>query len=424
MALSNGAAHYTGVELQEKYVTDSKAIFSKYWPADKFDIVQDNLEPFLDHCISNNIKFDCVIASGVLYTFLDIFRILDKISAVAAKSVVIDTMYVKDGPQGKGIIIIREDVPMVYAEGANTFKGIGSSCSLSALDIIFKTHGFYRNEDAIIPPITVGSHDGYSDMLSHNGGPVAPSRYAARFYRKEEKVRKLIDIVLDNKAEDAESFYQVANVVESASEKVWTFDDSVAARFQNEAENHIPDYARVVDMCLEIAQDNLKSSDAIIDVGSALGYTVDKFLTAGFTNVHGLDSSESMVNQSLHKERIILSSAFPAQPFKMIMMNWTLHFVVDKLAYIKNMYDNLESGGYLIISDKTTQTAEVKKKYYDFKRANGVSQTYIEEKEKKLAGYMYTVPTSWYNTTFTEVGFSSVEVINAQYGFVTFMCKK
>jgi hypothetical protein len=88
------------------------------------------------------------------------------------------------------------------------------------------------------------------------------------------------------------------------------------------------------------------------------------------------------------------------------------------------MYDNLEPSGYLIVSDKTTQSAEVKKKYYDFKRANGVSQTYIDEKEKKLAGYMYPVPASWYNTAFAEVGFSSIEIINAQYGFVTFMCKK
>jgi len=424
MALSNGATHYTGVEFQEKYVTDSRQIFTKYWPTDKFEIVQANLETFLDHCIGNNITFDCVVASGVLYTFVDVVSILNKIAAVASKSILIDTMSVNDATADRGIIVLREDVPMVYANGPNTFKGIGATPSPIALRIILKIQGFYQLGDNITPPVVTSSHDGYSDIISKPGGQIAPARYAARFCRREEKIRSLLDIVLDNRSEDASAFYQVPTIVESAATKVWKFDDSVAARFQNEAENHIPDYARVVNMCLEIAQDNLKKSDAVIDVGSALGYTVDKFINAGFVNTYGLDNSESMINQSLHKERIILANEFPTQSFKLIMMNWTLHFVIDKLTYIKKIYDNLEPGGYLIVSDKTTQTAEVKKKYYDFKRANGVSQTYIEEKEKKLAGYMYTVPTSWYNTTFTEVGFSSIEVINARYGFVTFMCKK
>jgi len=424
MALSNGATHYTGVEVQEKYVTDSRKIFSKYWPGDKFNIVQENLETFLDNCIANNITFDCVVASGVLYTFLDVVSILHKICAIASKSILIDTMFVNDATAGRGLIVIREDVSMVYADGPNTFKGIGAAPSPIALSIVLKTNGFYQVGDGITPPVTTSGHDGYSDIISKPGGQRAPARYAARYCRQEEKVRALLDIVLDNRSEDAQGFYQIPDVVEAAVTKIWKFDDSVASRFQNEAENHIPDYARVVNMCLELAHDNLSSGDAIIDVGSALGYTVDKFLNAGFTNVYGLDNSESMVNQSLHKERIILSDQFPQQSFKMIMMNWTLHFVVDKLTYIKKMYDNLEPGGYLILSDKTTQSAEVKKKYYDFKRANGVSQTYIEEKEKKLAGYMYPVPASWYNTTFNQVGFSSIEVINAQYGFVTFMCKK
>ena len=425
MALTNGATHYTGVEFQQKYVDDSKRIFEKYWPG-RYEIVQANLEEFLDQCIANNKTYDIVVASGVLYTFLNIVSILEKISAVSNKSMLIDTIFAKDPGDKKGLIIVREDIPMVYANGPKTYAGIGSTCSLTALDIVLKTCGFYRNEDVIIPPVTIGSHDGYSDILvDRNGKGQTPARYAARFYRKEERVRKLIDIVLDNNEADTVDFYQVPNVVESAAAtKVWTFDDSVANRFQQEARDHIPDYSRVVDMCLEIAKDNLTQSAAIIDVGSALGYTVDRFVQAGFTHMQGLDNSEAMVKQSLHKDKIILSNEFPNLSFDMILMNWTLHFVIDKLSYIQSMYNNLKPGGYLIVSDKTTQSAEVKKKYYDFKRANGVSQEYINEKEKKLAGYMYTVPTSWYNSTFTEVGFSSIEVINARYGFVTFLCKK
>lgn len=426
MALTNGAKHYTGIEFQQKYVDDSRKIFEKYWPTDKFNIVQANLIEFLDDCIANNIKFDCVIASGVLYTFIDIVRVLEKIAAVSAKSVLIDTMYVGEPKSAShGLIIVRDNMRMVYAHGPKTFTGIGSTCSLRALDIVLKTCGFYRTEDPIIPPVTVGSHDGYSDILDQQTGLKSPARLAARFFKKSEMTRTLLDIVLEDNEANAEDFYQDPKVVVPASSKIWTFDDSVASRFQQEAQNHIPDYDRVVKLCLDLAKDNLPKDSAIIDVGSALGYTVDKFVQQGFSNVWGLDNSEAMVAKSLHKERIILSDQFPTDKlYKMVMMNWTLHFVLDKYNYLKSIFNSLEDDGYLILTDKTSQSAEVKKKYYDFKRENGVSQAYIEEKEKKLAGYMYTVPASWYNANLSDIGFTSVEVINAKLGFVTYLCKK
>lgn len=422
MALTNGATHYTGVELQPKYVADSREIFSKYWPESKYTIVESNLEIFLDNCIANNIKFDCVIASGVLYTFVDIFQILAKIAAVSRKSLLIDTMYAGDTPDGRGIIIIREDINMVYAEGPNTFKGVGTTLSKTALDIILKTTGFYRTEECIIPPITTGSHDGYSDLARYHG-KLVPARFAARYYLRE-KTRTLMDIMLNPESTDAHKFDQVPNVVVAAKETMWKFDESVASRFQDEATNNIPDYSRVIELCLAVAQDTIKKDAAIIDIGSALGYTVDKFLKAGFTNVKGLDNSESMLAKTLHRDRIILADTLPNEKFKLILMNWTFHFILEKFEYLTNLYEHLEPGGTLILSDKTSQSPQVMKMYYDFKLSQGVSQEYIDEKKKKLAGYMFPVPASWYHENLIKVGFTSVDVLNARVGFVTFVAKK
>jgi hypothetical protein len=36
-------------------------------------------------------------------------------------------------------------------------------------------------------------------------------------------------------------------------EAMWQFDHQLALRFQKEAETNIPDYERVIDMCLDIA---------------------------------------------------------------------------------------------------------------------------------------------------------------------------
>jgi len=423
MALTNGATHYTGVEIQDIYVKQSNEILAKYWPTEKFTIIQQNLEDFLDYAIANNIQYDHVIASGVLYAFLNIISILEKISKVGRLTVIIDTIYVPN-KSDKGIITIRPDMPMNYSEGAKTFTGLAASLNMKALDMLMKSNSFHRTEDRIIPPITKGSHDGYADLVRHGMGHLAPVRYMVRYYRAADATKKLIDKIIANDTKEIVDFYKVVDLHKTGQEMAWKFDAGVAARFQQEAEQHIPDYHRVIDMCLEIATNEIDTAANIIDVGSALGYTVDKFIAAGFLNTFGVDNSESMVSQSLHADRVILGDTLPDSLYKMILINWTLHFVVDKIAYLTDVYNKLEQGGIVIISDKTAQSKHVKDMYYKFKEDNGVSLSYIKEKEAALVGIMHTMPADWYLTQLKEIGFQRVEILNARYGFVTFVCRK
>jgi trans-aconitate methyltransferase len=204
----------------------------------------------------------------------------------------------------------------------------------------------------------------------------------------------------------------------------WEFDESVAKRFQKEAKDHIPDYDRVIDMCVDYALVKLNKHDYIIDVGSALGYTIDKFVDKGFTNVFGVESSEKMLEQSSHSKNIFLSSQFPNLRFRLVLINWTLHFIQDKKTYLRSVYDGLESNGTLILSDKTTQSDITKHLYYNFKRNNGVNQEYIEQKEQQLKGYMLTESLDYYFHTLKEIGFENIEIINSRFGFTTFICTK
>lgn len=203
----------------------------------------------------------------------------------------------------------------------------------------------------------------------------------------------------------------------------WTFDESVASRFQHEAIAHIPDYTRVIDMCLEYANKYDKTS-TIIDVGSALGYTMHSFIQSGYVNVYGVDSSKNMIDKSLYPEKTFHSHLFPDLKCDLVLMNWTLHFIKDKKSYLSEVYKNLNMNGSLILTDKTVQSDCVKNMYYNFKRNNGVSDDYIYEKENLLTDYMHTETFDWYTSSLRDVGFSKVEVINARYGFVTFLVNR
>jgi len=204
----------------------------------------------------------------------------------------------------------------------------------------------------------------------------------------------------------------------------WAFDKNIALRFQQEAQQHIPDYSRVIELCVDIADATIKKTDPVIDVGSALGYTLEKFISAGFVNTVGVEKSPDMIQQSWDPARVICSNTFPQQQFQMVLLNWTLHFIQDKTAYLKDIYKNLNSGGILIITDKTLQSPEIKQLYYKFKLNNGVTQEYIAHKEQQLIGVMFSVTADWYIKQLKELGFRSIEIINANLGFVSMYCVK
>lgn len=201
----------------------------------------------------------------------------------------------------------------------------------------------------------------------------------------------------------------------------WQFNEEVAARFEAEARGHIPNYEAVVQKCVDIALAKLQPSAKIIDVGSATGYTMERLMAAGFTEVYGVDSSKAMIERSRLSQRVIHSQTFPTAhaPFDMVLANWTLHFVPERDAYIADIKSSLQSDGIFILTDKMSSSKFVHDQYHNFKRTNGVSEEEIARKEASIKGVLETRPLEWYFDTLQKVGFRDIEVIDAPYCFAT-----
>ena len=410
-SLAVGASHYTGVEIQQYYIETSKELLSKYWSTDKFNIVQQDIEEFLDSYIAQHKKFDYVLASGLIYGFVDVISLIKKICKVARNTVVIDTLtlpyYNKD--ENTGLIALTRRGEMIQADSnvVNQYYGIGSRIDKKALDILMALNSFHDVEEVQIEPFTDSKNDPYNSkqhFFIGDKGFQGPARFTVRYNRTDNGI-----ISVQQQIQSSRKF-----------DKAWVFDDSVAERFQHEAETNIPDYHLVIDKCVNFANKHLQKTDKIIDVGSALGYTMDKLVDAGFTNVMGVDNSPAM--NSKNKHNVICDDALPDIKYKLILMNWTLHFIQDKYSYLKDIYNKLDNG-HLILTDKTSQSETVKELYYDFKRSKGVSDEYIYQKEKNLAGIMHSVPVDWYLKSLREIGFT-VDIIHSDLGFITFLCAK
>jgi cyclopropane fatty-acyl-phospholipid synthase-like methyltransferase len=400
--LSKGATSYTGVEIQDNYRLTSHALLSKYW--NDFDLVKT-----LDQIDG---KYDIVLAAGVIHGFFDPYQTIKTISKFSSSYILIETVSVEDDVPK---IILAEQKMINQNDVNNPFSGWTSLPNQSALSIIMKENGFIIDGEPLFPKRT-SAHDAYNDATKDG----FPMRYIVRYKKHNTKLTKLEDSISTDTPGNVPIGYKKFPKVDK-----WSFDDAVAERFQQEATTNIPDYDRVISLCIDIAKRHLHSDDFIIDVGSALGYTVDRFIDSGFTCVLGVECSESMYKATKHPERIIHSDTFPNNITpRMVLANWTLHFVIEREQYVKDVYDNLTDDGVFILTDKTPQSTLIKNLYYDFKRANGVSDEYIYEKEQKLKGYMHLYSIEWYLETLTKVGFKNVQIINSNLGFVTFYAEK
>lgn len=206
----------------------------------------------------------------------------------------------------------------------------------------------------------------------------------------------------------------------------WKFDSKLAPNFVDHARKHIPDYDKVIDISIELCEDLYNKESAIIDIGCASGETLNRLHAKGFTNIYGVDNSQAMLDVCPKEIATYeLSEDYPASfpAMDVVICNWTLHFIKNKLSYLQNIKNNLKKGGTFILSEKTTLDPLMIGKYHEFKIKNGVPKDEIKVKEKQLLDVMFIDDIEWYLNTLKDVGFSKVNVINAHYCFNTFICR-
>jgi SAM-dependent methyltransferase len=242
-----------------------------------------------------------------------------------------------------------------------------------------------------------------------------------RFFRTDQKIKSASENLIDNTR-----VVDLPVTPELVKEtKPWKFDAAVAERFQKEAESHIPDYQKVIDLSIDLLENHFESKEIkVIDVGSALGHTIECLLDRGFHNVKGVDKSQDMISRSKFSDRITNSDSLPGEKYHAVIINWTLHFIQDKERYLRDVYNSLPENGVLILTDKMVQSEIVKNQYYDWKISNGVSKEQIKEKEQKLIGVMLSEDPEWYLSTIKKIGFRSINLVNSRFNFNTLYCVK
>lgn len=205
----------------------------------------------------------------------------------------------------------------------------------------------------------------------------------------------------------------------------WKFDEDIAKIFSQHARQHIPNYDQVLNQCLDICNQFPKTSK-IIDVGCATGETLKLLEQNNFSNIYGVDNSPAMIKQYLGRAQVILSNDFPIDhgKFDVIIMNWTLHFIKDKVNYLNKVVDGLNNNGVLILTDKTSLDPYAINFYHQYKKEKGVTEIEIKQKELSVKDIMHINSVEWYLTNLKELGFTRINIMNAFWCFTSFVCQK
>lgn len=211
----------------------------------------------------------------------------------------------------------------------------------------------------------------------------------------------------------------------------WVFDEQVALRFTNEAEQHIPLYWQTIELSVETIKTSFNTNAKILEIGCATGNTLAYLVSQGFSKLIGCDSSPAMLEQAHQKLQhfqipLVETDHFPIQyaPFEVVMCNWTMHFIKEREQYIQSIFEGLKSGGLFIMTEKTIQSDAMKMLYYNFKLKQGLTKEKIEQKEQNLAGVLVPYSLEQNLMMLNKAGFINLEILSAAFGFVTFLAWK
>ncbi len=437
-ALFNGADSYTGVEVQQNYVEQSRQRLS-HWQ-ERATIIHQDVRSYLQ--ATPDQTFDLVLLAGMLYHFIDTKQILDEACRVSCEQVVIETNYPPGMRTGKlpldvAVTEYVMDQEVNLDQGNQSMLGTSATTSISALDILFRLNGFAKQEEKLAFPLGPDTVIYDESVLGNSDLQI---RFAVRYFRDEQQRLSTLESNLPTQSGQkrswendpvakarTEAYQKQAQALSSnAAPGQWKFDAQVAEVFDGIARREIPDYLRVIDLCVRIIQKGSLEQPKIIDVGSATGETLRQLHQAGYRHLYGVEASADMIAKSFNQATIIQSENFPENhgQFDYVLNNWTLHFIRNPLDYLAAIKRSMTPGGTLILSDKISSSELTHDLYYDYKRTNGVTEAEIEKKRQQIKGVLTTYSFSWYMNALTDLGFEGIEIINANAAFVTFMARK
>ena len=221
------------------------------------------------------------------------------------------------------------------------------------------------------------------------------------------------------------------------------FDKEVVEVFDDMVRRSVPGYDSMIQMIGLITRMYGQDNTNYYDLGSSTGATS---LAIALNNKHknnqvfAIDNSEAMINkcQQNLESKIDNLQAICAdinqiriENASIVVLNLTLQFidVKDRSNLIKKIYEGLNPGGVLIISEKIhfeddeTQN-QITNLHIDFKKENGYSELEIANKRQAIENVLITDTKAIHIERLKDSGFKDTSCFFQCLNFVSFLSVK
>lgn len=242
------------------------------------------------------------------------------------------------------------------------------------------------------------------------------------------------------------------------------FDEKVASVFDDMLARSIPYYKDTVNLCVDFIAKNMPKSNAqnkqssnktsaqktkkhidlarIYDIGCSTGNVLLELHSKIQAEFIGIDSSKAMIEQATLKAKayganISFVCADCAEveykKARCFITNYTLQFIrpPKRAKFLAKIYDALESGGMLILSEKMTSLnasldAQMIEYYHAYKAKNGYTKNEISTKREALENVLVPYSLQENIALLCEAGFlaHNIEVLFKWVNFGTIIAKK
>ena len=221
------------------------------------------------------------------------------------------------------------------------------------------------------------------------------------------------------------------------------FDKEVVKVFDDMVKRSVPGYDSMIQMIGLIARMYGQDNTSYYDLGSSTGAIS---LSIALNNKHknnqffAIDNSEEMTRQCKKnlKNKVDNLHAIcddinhiEIQNASIVVLNLTLQFIDVNLRsnLIKKIYEGLNPGGVLIISekihfdDRATQN-QITKLHMDFKKENGYSELEIANKRQAIENVLITETKETHLKRLHNCGFKETSCFFQCLNFVSFLSVK
>jgi len=223
------------------------------------------------------------------------------------------------------------------------------------------------------------------------------------------------------------------NIFAAPLEKLgdFQFDHQVAQVFPDMIKRSVPGYSNIITTIGMLTQRFAQDNSNLYDLGCSLGAAtieMQRNISATGCNIIGIDNSSAMVERcalnvhTFKSDTPVSIECADIQTMSLtnasvVVLNFTLQFIApsDRQALINKIYQGLNPGGILLVSEKLRFDNEVAQElltdlHHDFKRANGYSELEISQKRNALENVMLTDTLDCHRARFASAGFATSEL--------------